>query len=102
MFNRRCGIDVQEIGPEEVKRRFPLCDVDDIVAGFLVEDDGRVNPVDATSSLARGARTAGCRIIEGVTVAEILHEGGRVKGVRAYALFIVLNAHSSPLFFLPI
>ena len=100
MFNRRCGIDVQEIGPEEVKRRFPLCDVDDIVAGFLVEDDGRVNPVDATSSLARGARTAGCRIIEGVTVAEILHEGGRVKGVRAYA--IVLNAHSSPLFFVPI
>ena len=56
-FNRRCGIDVHEIGPDEVKRRFPLCDVDDIIAGFLIEDDGRVNPVDATASLARGARS---------------------------------------------
>jgi glycine/D-amino acid oxidase-like deaminating enzyme len=28
--------------------------VDDILAGFYVKDDGRVNPVDATMALAKG------------------------------------------------
>ena len=32
----------------QVKARFPLCRTDDVLAGFMVEDDGRVNPVDAT------------------------------------------------------
>jgi len=67
-FNRKCGVDVQEIGPEEVLRRFPLCKVEDVLAGFLVEGDGRVNPVDATMALAKGARMAGARIVEGCSV----------------------------------
>ena len=64
----KCGVDVQEIGPEEVLRRFPLCKVEDVLAGFLVEGDGRVNPVDATMALAKGARMAGARIVEGCSV----------------------------------
>lgn len=28
--------------------------VDDILAGFYVKDDGRVNPVDVTMALAKG------------------------------------------------
>ena len=67
-FNRRCGVDVQEITPQEVQRRFPLCKVDDVLAGFMVETDGRVNPVDATMALAKGARMAGAQIFEGVAV----------------------------------
>ena len=43
-FNRWCGVDVQEISPSEVKRLFPPARVDDILAGFYVKDDGRVNP----------------------------------------------------------
>ena len=49
-------VDVQEISPAEVERRFPLCRVDDVLAGFYVPTDGRVNPVDATAALARAAR----------------------------------------------
>ncbi len=67
-FNRWCGVDVQEISPAEVKRLFPLARVDDILAGFYVKDDGRANPVDVTMALAKGARMAGARIIEGVAV----------------------------------
>lgn len=58
-FNRRCGVDVQEISPQEVKNLFPLCETDDVLAGFYVETDGRVNPVDASMSLAKGARMTG-------------------------------------------
>ena len=81
-FNRLCGVDVEEISPSEVKRLFPLARVDDILAGFYVKDDGRVNPVDATMALAKGARMAGARIVEGVPVTAVLQKGGRVAGVR--------------------
>ena len=81
-FNRFCGVDVHEISPAEVKRLFPLARVDDILAGFYVKDDGRVNPVDVTMALAKGARLAGARIIEGVPVTQVLQQKGRVTGVR--------------------
>src|SRR6185295_8947073 len=67
-FNRLCGVDVQEISPREVAEKFPLANVDDVLAGFYVADDGRVNPVDVTMSLAKGARMQGVRVIEGVPV----------------------------------
>jgi 4-methylaminobutanoate oxidase (formaldehyde-forming) len=81
-FNRWCGVEVEEISPAEVKRLFPLARTDDILAGFYVKDDGRVNPVDATMAMAKAARIAGARIIEGVPVKQVLHERGRVTGVR--------------------
>ena len=70
-FNRKCGVDVQEISPAEVKQLFPLCKTDDIHAGFYVKDDGRVNPIDVTMSLARGARMRGATIVEGVSVSHV-------------------------------
>src|SRR5215475_2777436 len=82
VFNRWCGVDVEEISPAEVKRLFPLARVDDILAGFYVKDDGRVNPVDAAMALAKGATLAGARIIEGVPVTGILQKNGRATGVR--------------------
>ena len=81
-FNRWCGVDAQEISPSEVKSLFPLARVDDILAGFYVQGDGRANPVDVTMALAKGARMAGARIIEGVAVTGVLKHNGRVTGVR--------------------
>jgi 4-methylaminobutanoate oxidase (formaldehyde-forming) len=81
-FNRYCGIDVLEISPREVRELFPLARVDDIEAGFYVKDDGRVNPVDVTMALAKGARQRGVRIIEGVPATGVLKARGRVTGVR--------------------
>jgi heterotetrameric sarcosine oxidase gamma subunit len=81
-FNRYCGVDVHEISPGEVKELFPLAHTDDVLAGFYVPDDGRVNPVDVTMSLAKGARMRGVKIIEGVPVTGFLRRGGAVTGVR--------------------
>ena len=81
-FNRWCGVDVQEISPREVGQLFPLARTDDLLAGFYVAEDGRANPVDVTMSLARGAKQAGARIVEGVSVREVLTELGAVIGVR--------------------
>jgi len=79
--NRYCGIDVQEISPREVQQLFPLAKVDDIAAGFYVKEDGRVNPVDVTMALGKGARMRGVRILEGVPATGVLQKNGRVSGV---------------------
>jgi glycine cleavage system aminomethyltransferase T/glycine/D-amino acid oxidase-like deaminating enzyme len=81
-FNRYCGINVEELSPREVLELFPLARVDDILAGFYVKEDGRVNPVDVTMALAKGARLKGVRIIEGVPATGVLQARGRVTGVR--------------------
>jgi 4-methylaminobutanoate oxidase (formaldehyde-forming) len=81
-FNRYCGVDVQEISPAEVQRLFPLASTDGILAGFYVKEDGRVNPVDVTMALGKGARQRGVRIIEGVAALGVQSERGRVTGVR--------------------
>ena len=81
-FNRLCGVEVHEISPGEVATLFPLARVDDVLAGFYIPADGRVNPVDVTMALARGARMRGARIIEGVPVTGFLRHRGVVTGVR--------------------
>ena len=81
-FNRHVGLDVHEITPREIAERFPLAETSDLLAGFYVPQDGRVNPVDATMSLAKGARMQGVSIIEGVSVEQVLTKGSRVTGVR--------------------
>jgi len=81
-FNRYCGIDVQEISPNQVKELFPIAKVDDILAGFYVPTDGRVNPVDVTMALAKGARMQGAKIFEETPALGIIQKNGRVTGVR--------------------
>ena len=81
-FNRLCGVDVHEISPAQVKELFPLCEVQDVLAGFYVEGDGRANPVDATMALARGAKQKGATVLEMTPALEVLTKRGAVTGVR--------------------
>ena len=80
-FNRLLGNDVEEISPDEIQRLFPLARVDDVRAGFYLRKDGRVNPVDATMALAKGARQKGVTIVEGVSVTGVLTRNRRATGV---------------------
>jgi glycine cleavage system aminomethyltransferase T/glycine/D-amino acid oxidase-like deaminating enzyme len=81
-FMRRHGINIHEISPKETADLFPIGDLSDVLAGFYIPEDGRANPVDVTMSLAKGARMGGAKILEGVTVSEILAKDGTATGVR--------------------
>jgi glycine cleavage system aminomethyltransferase T/glycine/D-amino acid oxidase-like deaminating enzyme len=84
-FQRYLGLEVEEIGPKEMSDLFPWAKTDDLLSGFYVPGDGRVNPVDLTQSLARGAKNLGVRIVEGVRVEDVLVSTGgigAVTGVR--------------------
>jgi glycine cleavage system aminomethyltransferase T/glycine/D-amino acid oxidase-like deaminating enzyme len=80
-FDRVFDVNVEEIPPSEIKKMWPLMETDDILAGFYTAGDGRVNPIDTTMALAKGARLGGARIIEETKVIGISQQDGRVTGV---------------------
>jgi 4-methylaminobutanoate oxidase (formaldehyde-forming) len=79
-FNRMLGNDVEEIGPDEIKKLFPLAKVDDIKAGYYLPQDGRVNPVDATMALA--TRTLWSRVSQRRTAASPASPPPRARSRR--------------------
>src|SRR5512139_3719094 len=79
-FQRHLGLEVEEISPREMADLFPWAKTDDLLAGFHVPGDGRVNPVDVTTALAKGARRLGVRIVEGASVEDVLVSTGSTAG----------------------
>jgi glycine cleavage system aminomethyltransferase T/glycine/D-amino acid oxidase-like deaminating enzyme len=94
-FQRPLGLEVEEISPREMSELFPWARTDDLLAGFHVPGDGRVNPVDLTQSLARGAKNLGVRVVEGVRVVDVLTDDGAVTGVRVAGFETGARAPSS-------
>jgi 4-methylaminobutanoate oxidase (formaldehyde-forming) len=79
------GVADTEISPREIAEMWPLARTDDILSGFYVADEGRADPVGVATSLARGARQLGVRIIEGVAATGVETRGRRVTGVLTEA-----------------
>jgi 4-methylaminobutanoate oxidase (formaldehyde-forming) len=71
-LNRYCGVEVQELTANEVKDKCPILQTEDVLAGFYVATDGRVNPHEATMALARGSKDLGVDIYQGIGVREIV------------------------------
>ncbi|MFM8530584.1 MAG: FAD-dependent oxidoreductase [Ilumatobacteraceae bacterium] len=82
VFMNRMGIEMHEISPAEAKDLFPVGDFSATKSAFWFPREGRVNPVDMTMALARGARNLGTRIEQDTSVEQILTSNGRVIGVR--------------------
>ncbi|MEJ2487526.1 MAG: FAD-dependent oxidoreductase, partial [Anaerolineales bacterium] len=75
------GIEIVELTPAEVKRIWPLLYTDDLIAGFLNPGDGRINPIDVTMALAKGAKNGGIRIYEDTAVTGIKTKQNQITGV---------------------
>ncbi|MFM7432183.1 MAG: NAD(P)/FAD-dependent oxidoreductase, partial [Gammaproteobacteria bacterium] len=50
------GLEVDHLRVEEIRERWPLLEVGDLVGGILIRKDGQTNPIDTTQAFARGAR----------------------------------------------
>jgi 4-methylaminobutanoate oxidase (formaldehyde-forming) len=79
---RNFGLAADVLPPGEIKERYPLIQVDDIVGGIWMPKDGQVNPADVTMAMAKGARNSGVKILENTKVQRIVTERGRVIGVE--------------------
>src|SRR4051794_35933088 len=59
---RAQGLPLEEVGPDDVGRLFPLADLDGVHGGCFLPSDGQVDPSQLTYALAAGARAGGVRI----------------------------------------
>ena len=67
---------------EEIKKRYPMMNTEDLKGGTLMPGDGSADPTGVTHMLAKGARKGGAKIYEQSPVETILMKNGRVHGVR--------------------
>ena len=79
------GLEVEVVGPSEVKALYPLIHLEGIVGGVHLPKDGQTNPADTTMALAKGARQGGAQIFEHTKVTGIDVADGRAVGVRTDA-----------------
>jgi 4-methylaminobutanoate oxidase (formaldehyde-forming) len=75
------GVEDVEISPRELADLWPLARTDDVLSAFYVADEGRADPVGVATSLAKGARQLGVRVVEGVAATGVETRGRRVRAV---------------------
>jgi len=79
----RVGLEeARWVTPEEARDLSPIIAIDDVLGGTFCPSDGIASPNDVTFGYAAAARRLGARIREGVEVAGIDVESGRVNTVR--------------------
>jgi len=81
-LQRRLGVDVRRLAPDEAARIVPGLHVDDLIAAVWGPEDGMAGPAEVTAGFARRARELGVRILEGFEVEAIDVQAGRVRAVR--------------------
>ena len=75
------GLAVEEVNRSDILRMHPLLNVDDVVGGVFLPEDGQINPSGLTQALAKGARAGGATILENTKVTDISTKNGKVMGV---------------------
>ncbi|MBU2865805.1 GcvT family protein [Pacificibacter marinus] len=78
---RAFGVEVEQISPEEVVKRYPHVNVDDVTAAVYLDKDGQGDPANIALAMARGAKQRGAQIIERTKVTGFQREGRRITGV---------------------
>lgn len=79
------GLAADIISPEEVRRLFPIVEINDILGALYVPGDGVADPTSLTLSLAAGSRKYGARIFQNVAVTGFERTGRRIDKVRTTA-----------------
>ncbi|MFN8829968.1 MAG: FAD-dependent oxidoreductase [Labrys sp. (in: a-proteobacteria)] len=78
---RTFGLEVQDLTPSEIKAKWPLLNVSDLVGGVFLPNDGQTNPIDTTMALIKGATMRGAKVFENIAVTGLITERGRAAGV---------------------
>lgn len=79
---RTVGVEMREMDFDELREKWPLVRIDDLVGAAWIPHDGQTSPVDTTMSLAKGAKDRGVTIREDVAVTKVVTQNERVVGVE--------------------
>src|SRR5215468_8438897 len=75
------GLEMHILTPAEARKLWPPMEIGDVVGAAFLPTDGQANPADIAQALAKGARSAGVRIVEDCRVTAIKTKNGRAIGV---------------------
>ncbi|TNF21655.1 MAG: FAD-dependent oxidoreductase [Rhodobacteraceae bacterium] len=78
---RAFGVEIEEIGPEEIARRYENLNLDGVVGGVYLPKDGQGDPANIALALAKGARQRGARVAERTKATGVTRAGQRITGV---------------------
>lgn len=81
-FQKKFGVDVSLLTPEEVASRWPFLRLDDVTGATWSAKDGFAGPYEVTIAFANAARRKGATFHEQAEVTEIVAERGRIRGLR--------------------
>lgn len=76
------GVEVEEVGPEEIQRLNPAVVADGVPGGSFGPQDGFIRPLDILHGYREAARRLGVRFEDGAEVLGVEVQGGRAVGVR--------------------
>ena len=77
------GVEAEVITAQQCGDYWPMLRTDDLHGGVYLPGDGRVLPGECTVAMAKGALQGGVRIVEGVTVEELIYSESR-QGVKRF------------------
>jgi 4-methylaminobutanoate oxidase (formaldehyde-forming) len=75
------GVDVEKLTPAQVKQRYEYLNMDGVLGGVYIPQDGQGDPGNIALALAKGAKQRGAVIAENVAVSGVTKNGRRVTGV---------------------
>ena len=76
------NVDVQILNKDQIKKKYPIVNTDEVLGGILMPGDGAADPSGVTHMLAKAAKMEGAKIYEKSPVKEILTKNGRISGVK--------------------
>jgi dimethylglycine dehydrogenase len=73
-MGRYQGMDIEVVGADEIKRRYPFLETHGLQGALYDPNDGDIDPAQLTQALAKGARDMGARIIRFCPVTGVRRE----------------------------
>ena len=93
---RAYDVEIENIDNEEIKKRYPHLNTEDVLGGVWLPKDGQADPVNITFALAKGAKNFGVKIFEDLKVEDIETNNNKITGVKTEKGYIrskyVVNA----------
>jgi len=95
-LQQKLGVQTEWLGGDEIRKRLPMMNLDDIIAGTFNQKDGLVDPNSVVMGYINAAHKLGVKTYNNIEVRGIRVSGDKVEGVETSQGFIktrmVINA----------
>lgn len=80
-LSRSFGIPLEWIGQADIRKLYPMANLDDVIGGLYSPHDGFIDPSGLTMALAAGAKHRGVQVVSNTRVEDIVANEGQVERV---------------------